>query len=79
MLVHDILTSMNIVHVFIIGIAILVGALLLNALASWLNLSTWYDFIKSRENTTTLSYIWLFVIYPFLLGLIAYLTIKGLV
>jgi hypothetical protein len=66
----------KIIFIFILGISILVAALLLNFLAGKLSLSTWYDFVKDPGNTTFLSYIWLFIIYPFGLGLTAYLVSK---
>lgn len=62
--------------VFVIGISILVVALILNYLAAKLNISTWYDFVKNPKDTGLLSYLWLFVLYPFGLGLAAYITMK---
>jgi hypothetical protein len=66
----------KIIFIFILGISILAAALLLNFLAGKLSLSTWYDFVKDPGNTSVLSYIWLFIIYPFGLGLTAYLVSK---
>jgi len=66
----------KIVFIFILGISILIAALLLNFLAGKLGLSTWYDFVKDPSKTNTLSYMWLFVLYPFGLGLAAYLVSK---
>lgn len=66
----------KIIFIFILGISILAAALLLNFLAGKLSLSTWYDFVKDPGKTTVLSYIWLFIIYPFGLGLTAYLVAK---
>jgi hypothetical protein len=66
----------KIIFIFILGISILIAALLLNFLAGKLGLNTWYDFVKDPGKTTVLSYVWLFVIYPFGLGLAAYLVSK---
>lgn len=68
--------SSKIIFVFILGAGILIAAIILNFIASKLNLSTWYDFIKNPGKTTILSYVWLFIIYPFGLGLAAYLISK---
>ena len=70
---------------FLIGIIILVGAILINALASLLNLVTWYSFLSNLardglrqglKNTPILSLIFLFLLYPFSLGFLAYLGLR---
>lgn len=61
-----------ILKIFIIGIAILVTAIVLNIIAKLLNVSTWYDFIQNKTLNNPLEIIWLFIIYPFVLGLVAY-------
>ena len=66
----------KIFFIFILGVGILAGALLLNFLAGKLSLSTWYDFVKDPGKTSILSYVWLFILYPFGLGLAAYLISK---
>lgn len=66
----------KVIFIFIIGASILIAALILNVLAGKLNLSTWYDFVKDPGKTTLLSYIWLFILYPFGLGLTAYIVSK---
>lgn len=66
----------KLIFIFILGASILVAALLLNFLAGKLSLSTWYDFVKNPRSTSLLSYFWLFGIYPFGLGLTAYLVSK---
>lgn len=72
---------MNIfVNIFIVGLFILVGAVILNLLAGWIGLSTWYSFALSISNLGCseafkkegFRLIWLFAAYPFLLGLIGY-------
>jgi len=67
---------MNIFFIFLFGLGILIGALILNFLASSLSLMSWYDFIKEPSRANFISYLWLFVIYPFGLGLIAFLLSK---
>lgn len=56
------------------GYAILIGAMLLNWLAVKFGLMTWYDVFKSSNKLNSISIIWLCLIYPAGLGLIAYLT-----
>jgi hypothetical protein len=58
--------------IFITGLIILIGAILLNALAHKLKLKTWYEFVKQRRDTSVVSYVWLYVLYPGALGLLAY-------
>lgn len=67
---------MNLFLIFLLGTGVLVGALGLNVLASVLGLSNWYDFLKHPSQTSTLSYMWLFILYPFGLGIAAYLVAK---
>jgi hypothetical protein len=67
-----------ILKIFIIGIAILVTAIVLNIIAKLLNVSTWYDFIQNKTLNNPLEIIWLFIIYPFVLGLVAYAINKVL-
>lgn len=66
------------IRVYLIGVFILVVAILANFVASKLQLITWYDFLKGL--TTSSNYwdgirikdgLWLFVAYPFILGLSA--------
>ena len=67
-----------IIKIFIIGIAILVTAIVLNIIAKLLNVSTWYDFIQNKTINNPIEIIWLFIIYPFVLGLVAYAINKVL-
>jgi len=67
---------MNIISIFAFGIGILVGALILNFLASVLGLMSWYDFLKDFHKANWISYLWLFIIYPLGLGFTAYLLSK---
>lgn len=63
---------MLIVKVFAIGFGILIGAIILNLIADKLGLTGWYQFIQKPAGTTVVSYVWLFVVYPLGLGLLAY-------
>tara|TARA_B100000902_G_C27307863_1_gene916609 strand:- start:634 stop:858 length:225 start_codon:yes stop_codon:yes gene_type:complete len=57
---------------YFIGVIILISAILANIIASKIGLKTWYDFLNTINNGTSLStfdFIWLFVFYPFTLGL----------
>lgn len=76
---------MLLLKLFLIGIIILVGAILINALASLLNLVTWYSFLSTLarggllpglKNTPILSLIFLFLLYPFSLGCLAHLGLR---
>jgi len=62
---------------YFIGVIILISAILANIIASKLGLKTWYDFLNSIENSSLklMDYIWLFGIYPLILGLSAKLGI----
>lgn len=67
---------MKILFIFLLGIGILVGAIVLNYLASLLGLISWYEFLKDPKKAEFFSYIWLFIIYPLSLGLIGYGMVK---
>jgi len=59
---------------FFIGVIILISAILANIIAAKLGLKTWYDFLNGINNGVSLStfdYIWLFALYPLILGLSA--------
>jgi hypothetical protein len=63
--------------IYLIGIIILVTAILLNGVINKLGVLGWYDFINllvDKETTPSrkvhiLDILWLFIAYPFLLGL----------
>jgi hypothetical protein len=67
---------MKILYIFLLGIIILIGAIILNIFASRVGLPNWFEFLKNSGKANTLSYVWLFVIYPFGLGIIAYFAAK---
>jgi len=62
--------------IFALGVAILVGALVLNGVASLFGLMSWYDFLKQPSEAGVLSLLWLFVLYPAGLGVIGYFAAK---
>lgn len=66
----------KIFFIFLQGLGILGGALILNIVANKLGIKTWYGFVEQPSNTNLVSIIWLFLIYPFALGAIAYLIGK---
>jgi hypothetical protein len=79
------LNALIFLKIFFAGIAILLAAILLNMLASSLGLQTWYTFLNAIEQqglASTLKmlkvtdYFFLFLTYPFLLGLSAYLIFR---
>ncbi len=62
------------VRIYVIGISILIVAIIANFFAKIIGISTWYDFLNSFSDTTTsdfkfIDYLWLFFIYPIILGL----------
>jgi hypothetical protein len=69
---------MMVFWIFLLGAGVLACALGLNLLASALGLMSWYDFLKNPGAASALSYLWLFVLYPFGLGAAAYGVGKAL-
>lgn len=65
---------MLLIKIFLSGLIILAGAIILNFFATTVGIKGWYDFLKSPKNTSIISYIWLFLIYPTLLGALAYIS-----
>lgn len=70
--------------IYIVGLIILVAAIVFNVVSSKLNIIGWYDFLTklvAQGNATfsqlkLIDYLWLFLLYPFLLGLTCKLAIK---
>lgn len=68
------------IHIFIVGVVILVGAIIINLIASALGLSTWFKFVADVQadgfaafaKQGILSLLYLFVIYPAVLGALGY-------
>ena len=55
-----------------VGLKILFAAVVLNILAHFVGLSTWYDFLNKPTKVLSWdNYIFLFAVYPFLLGYVA--------
>lgn len=67
---------MNIFSVFAIGLLILFGAILLNYIAIILGLTSWYEFLKQPRYPGLLNLFWLFILYPFCLGVVAIYSTK---
>ena len=65
------------IKIYILGLVVLVSAILFNGLASQLNLVSWYDFLnraiasgsKVWQTLRFVDLLWLFIVYPMLLGL----------
>lgn len=67
---------MHIIFIFLAGAVILVGAIIVNAIGSVLGLPSWYTFLQNPKSASTIGLIWLFLLYPFLLGIIGYTAVK---
>jgi hypothetical protein len=76
---------MILVKIYLAGVAVLIAAILLNLLSGWLGLATWYSFLSQAsekglgpalQSLTPVDYLFLIVVYPGLLGLAAYLTMR---
>ena len=63
---------MLLIKIFVIGVGILIGAIVLNLVADKLGLASWYQFLQKPAGTSIASYLWLFVVYPLGLGVLAY-------
>lgn len=75
-------------NIFLSGLLILIFAVFINFLAGSLGLITWHSFLKSIQingiletikNTGFLSYLFLFIIYPFCLGVIVFFASSYLI
>lgn len=75
----------KILGIYLSGIVVLIGAIIINLFIKLLKISTWYDFINeiSRQglkqvfiNQGLFGFIFLFIVYPLLLGLLVYLIVK---
>jgi hypothetical protein len=71
--------------IYFSGIIVLVGAILINGIAGLLGWVTWYDFLKSVGETgfaaalrilPVIQLVFLFVLYPLGLGLIAFAALR---
>lgn len=72
--------------IYLTGIFILTSAIVFNVLAQVLGLMGWYGFLTrlAAEGKTALrsvrifDYLWMFIAYPFLLGLVGWLSFRWL-
>lgn len=69
---------MKLLLLFLLGLGILSGAILLNVIASTFGLLSWFEFLKDPKAADSFSYVWLFILYPFGLGTIAFYLKKFL-
>jgi len=76
---------MVMLKIYLAGLVVLAGAIVLNVLAGWLGLATWYDFLRSVTQIGVLEAIkalgmwnWLFLllVYPACLGAFAYPVLR---
>ncbi len=63
-------------NTFAVGIIILALAIIINIIGSILGFETWYSFLSDPRIPNILDSLWLFILYPFLLGLSAKKAIK---
>ena len=61
------------IRLYIIGVLILIIAILSNFIVSKLGVATWYDFLNNiaknePNNYSIIDYLWLFILYPLVLG-----------
>ena len=69
---------------YIIGVFILIVAIIANAIIVKIGIKSWYDFIEllseygksAFSKLSILDYLWLFIGYPFILGLGYYSGLK---
>jgi len=77
-------SSLIMTKVYFTGLIILLSAILLNLISGKLGITGWYDFLNGLANSgrkifdslSVMDYIWLFVLYPFLLGCSVFLAEK---
>ena len=77
----------TIIIILILGWVVLLAAICLNIVAKMIRLTTWYDFlllikdhkVKALKRISLVSYLFLFIIYPAILGLVAYYLVKILI
>lgn len=67
------------VKTYLSGLIILIAAILFNVISGKLGITGWYDFLtglaengkKVFQSLNLLDLVWLFILYPFLLGITA--------
>jgi hypothetical protein len=71
---------MNIISLTLAGFFLLFFAIIMNAIIQFLSIMTWYDLLMELQKKTwskkmkVIDFLWLFIGYPFFLGLIVYCT-----
>lgn len=65
---------MILAKIYFAGLTVLMGAVAINIAAKFAKLPSWYEFLSKPRFTLTYAF-WLFVLYPFALGLLVYLSI----
>ena len=56
---------------YVRGFVILIGAILLNSMASYIGISTWYEVFMGTASWNIYSVLFLFLVYPLSLGILA--------
>ncbi|MCF7910698.1 hypothetical protein K9L16_03435 [Candidatus Pacearchaeota archaeon] len=78
---------LELLKILVTGIAILIGAIFMNFLAKKFSIATWYEFLedvkfdgfsRAIKFQRNISLVFMFIIYPLLLGLIAWLILEVL-
>ena len=71
---------MNIISITLAGFFLLFFSIIMNAIIQFLSIMTWYDLLMELQKKTwskkmkVIDFLWLFIGYPFFLGLIVYCT-----
>ena len=73
-------------RIYVTGILILASAIILNVLSQALGIMGWYGFLSkiaeegrsAVKSVRILDYLWMFIAYPFLLGLAAWISYRWL-
>ncbi len=63
----------RILSLYCLGLFVLLGAIFLNFISSYLGLMNWFDFLQKTNpinEVVLIDAIWLFIIYPTCLGLL---------
>jgi len=83
-LLHGYQKQIDMLKIYCIGIIVLLIAILANVLASVIGVMSWYDAVTGLQKNGWASlkdwswkdYVWLFVLYPVILGAAAYYGLK---
>ncbi|MFT4343823.1 MAG: hypothetical protein ACMXYE_03680 [Candidatus Woesearchaeota archaeon] len=62
---------MNFIKIYKIGFLVLLVAVLMNVVASYMGIATWYSFLQN-PSFNIINLVFLFAVYPFVLGYSAY-------